>query len=130
MTTQAWRAKLRERLTRNVHPPNNEQACWWWARRLDRKGYGLINVWVPGCGRVMTLKAHIVLWLLDNEPEHTAGGDDLYLAYKELTISGLQLDHMRCETACISPDHTQLVTGKENMAFRIVRNRARLAVSA
>lgn len=113
------------RMMRNVAEPDNAQACWVWQLRVDRVGYGLINVYVPGLGRNATLKAHIVAWLIANVEDALDSADDLYLAYKELTISRLQLDHSCVTSCCISPDHLQPVSHIENQQLRDARRKAK-----
>lgn len=115
----AWRIKMRERLVRNTEEPENEQACWLWKRKKDREHYGQLNVWVPGLGKTFTMKSHILLWLLTmTEPEDIETADDAYLAYKELTLSGLHLDHSCCARACANPDHLKPETALDNMRLR------------
>ncbi len=107
------------RLMANSTCPESAQDCWRWTGRLDREGYGLINVYVPGLGRNATLKAHIVaaLWL-QAQPE---SADEMYLAYQEHSASGLEWDHLCNERWCIYPDHLDLVTGEENCKRREAR---------
>ena len=113
------------RLMRNIAEPENEQACWVWTRRCDREGYGLINVHVPGLRRNATLKAHIVAWIILNANDHIDSADDLYLAYKELTLSRLQLEHGCVCGCCIRPDHLEPVTPVVNSRLRDSRRKAR-----
>jgi hypothetical protein len=96
--------------------PESAQDCWRWTARLDREGYGIVNVHTPGLCRNATLKAHIVgfIWLQVG----AVSADDLYLAYKEHSASGLELDHLCGERWCINPDHLELVTGSENCQRR------------
>lgn len=117
--------RLWARLMRNIAEPENEQACWNWARRKDDWGYGLINIHTPGLGRNATLKVHVVLWALLKAPEACATANDLYLACKELTTSGLQLDHICANAACINPDHLQLIGAAYNQQLRGSRLRAK-----
>lgn len=113
-------ATLYERLVANTVEPDNEQACWCWARRKrDRTGYGRINVYTPGLLRVRTMHVHVAMWLhLQLPAGYTA--DDLYLAALELLCSGLQVDHLCHNPACLRPDHLDEdpVTPKENSARR------------
>ena len=74
---------------------------------------------MPGLGRNATLKAHIVVNVLLEAGVKTA--DDLYLAYKEHSASGLELDHLCGEQWCINPDHLEVVTGQENCRRRDAR---------
>jgi hypothetical protein len=109
-------ASIYERLVANTHEPENARDCWRWARRLDRGGYGIIDVHVPGLGRNATLKAHLLLYVWMQTGEREA--DDLFLAYKEQAISGLELDHLCGEQWCCNPDHLELVTASENSQRR------------
>jgi len=96
----------------NSSCPENGQDCWRWTGKLDREGYGQLNIWAPGLKRTATLKAHVVLYvLLEAAP---ANADEVYLFYKEHSASGLELDHLCEEQWCINPDHLELVTGSEN----------------
>lgn len=124
ITERIW-----SRLMRNIAEPNNEQACWMWVRRCDREGYGLINIYVPALARNATLKAHIVAWIITHAAEHIEAADDLYLAYKELTTSGLQLDHSCVAACCLNPDHLSPVSHAVNQQLRDVRRKARTQTS-
>ena len=104
---------LFQRLVAGLHEPANEQACWLWSRKTDRQGYGQLNVWVPGLGRAVTMKAHIALWL-QYAASDARSADDLYLAYLTHSASGLELDHLCVNPGCCNPDHLELVTGAEN----------------
>lgn len=104
------------RLMANTADPDNEQSCWIWAAKRDRGGYGRVNVYVPGLGKVVILMAHVaaLCWL-------EAGcrcADDLYLAYLEFRASGLELDHECVTPCCIRPCHLTPKTGLENKALR------------
>lgn len=110
---------LWDRLMSNSACPESAQDCWRWTARLDREGYGLIDIHVPGLGRNATLKAHIVaaVWL----EVRPASADEVFLAYKEHSASGLEWDHLCGEQWCINPDHLDLVTGAENCKRRDAR---------
>lgn len=116
---------LWHRLMANIHEPEAEGACWYWARKLDREGYGQLNVYVPGLARPATLKAHIVGKLL-LELGAWVSADDLYLAYQEHSASGLEFDHLCHCRGCLNPDHLELVTGRENSRRRRPRVSPRL----
>lgn len=112
------------RLVANTSEPVSDQACWPWIGRRDRWGYGRVNVYVPGLGKVVTLMAHVAAWVWVEAGCTCA--DDLWLAYQELQISGPELDH-GCENAsCICPDHTDPVTHSENMQRMQERRRLRV----
>lgn len=111
---------LFSRLVSNTVEPENGQSCWLWNRRKDRWGYGRVEVYVPGLGRVKTLMAHIVSYACLEARCQTA--DAMYLAYLEITNSGLELDH-ECEAeGCIYADHLDLCTPKENCQRRDERH--------
>lgn len=117
LTVRSAYANLYERLVAGSSEPENEQACWLWKHRRDNHGYPLINVWVPALGRAATLKAHIALWVWLHAKCECA--DDLFLQYKTLTLSGLELDHLCMHRCCVNPDHMLLSTPKENCARRV-----------
>lgn len=112
-------ANLWERLVANTSEPDNGQQCWRWTARLDREGYGIIDLHVPGLGKNATLKAHLLLYIWLESGARTS--DDLFLAYKEHSASGLELDHLCGEQWCCNPDHLELVTGSENCRRRDAR---------
>jgi hypothetical protein len=91
---------------------DTKEDCWRWKARLDREGYGIVNVYVPGLKRNASMKAHIVSHLCLTLGRLSA--DDLFLAYKEHSASGLELDHLCREQWCIFPDHLEVVTGSIN----------------
>jgi hypothetical protein len=103
---------LYARLVANTHEPTGAHGCWIWARKRDRWGYGRVNVYVPGLRKVVTLMAHVALWVWLHAECTTA--DELYLAYQELQASGLELDHLCREPSCTAPDHFEPVTGAVN----------------
>lgn len=110
------------RMMANSTEPALLTSCWIWTAKRDRWGYGRINVYVPGLGRVVILMAHIAAWVWLEAECQTA--DELYLAYIELQASGLELDH-RCTTPpCIFPDHLLPMTGAENCQLRNQRRAA------
>lgn len=107
----------------NTAEPANEQDCWRWTARLDREGYGIIDVHVPGLGRNATLKSHLLLYVWLESGSRLA--DDLFLAYKEQAASGMELDHLCEERWCLNPNHLDLVTGAENCRRRGARRGCR-----
>lgn len=109
-------ASIWERLVANTAEPENAQACWRWTGKLDRWGYGQINVWVPGLGRAYTMKSHVALYCWMESGARNA--DDLFLAYVEHSASGLELDHLCREQWCCNFDHLEVVTGSENCRRR------------
>lgn len=104
---------LYHRLVSNIHEPANEQSCWYWQSKLCKKGgYPRLNVYVPALADKRTVQAHVALYVcMETQPKSM---NDFYLAYLELTTSGLELDHRCRERACINPDHLDLTTASVN----------------
>lgn len=129
MSGESFRARIYARIVRNTYEPENDQACWRWRGRLDKEGYGHINLYVPGRmrrrGDNVTLKSHIVSWLIssDESREFIESANDLYLAYQELRASGLEIDHACVCTSCAFVDHLGLVTRKANVSLSYARRR-------
>jgi hypothetical protein len=109
-------ASLHARLIAGTTEPDNEQACWLWFRQRDRYGYGRLTIWVPGLGCTVKLTAHILLYVWGEARCNTV--DEAYLAYLELTSSGLELDHLCKVPSCIRPDHLEPVTPSVNCQRR------------
>jgi hypothetical protein len=114
--------------------PETASPCWFWTGKTrSSKGgafesnYGGINIYIPGLKRIRTFTTHRVMAIL-KEIGHDASADQIYLAYKELEYSGLEVDHM-CECyddlnkdpnqpsyeSCVQPAHLQFVTPPENI---------------
>jgi hypothetical protein len=107
------------RLVANTHEPANSQACWVWAGKRCRTGYGRLNLHVPGLAKTVTLSAHVATYAaMHGRP---ASPDELWLMYQELVASGLELDHLCSMRPCIYPDHLELVTPAENCRRRDAR---------
>jgi glucan biosynthesis protein len=86
---------LAERILSNIYI--DERGCWIWRRRLDRYGYGQIEI-IRRPERRST-KAHIVayeVWIGPIPP-------------------GKEIDHTCRVHACCNPDHLEAVTRKENL---------------
>ena len=73
-----------------------DHGCWEWLASLDRKGYGQFNA---GFKRGPMLRAHRLAYAY---------------AYGEVP-SGLDLDHLCGNRACVRPDHLEPVTRGENI---------------
>lgn len=116
--------RLTERLGRNCLL--TEHNCFMWTRRQDRNGYGAFNLYVPGLRDRAHMKTHIVSWILLHCDTDLETADDVYLAYKELTISGLQIDHVCRNRSCFNPDkkHLEVVTHTMNYERRDAHQRA------
>jgi len=70
-----------------------ETPCWVWQRSIAPSGYGCVRV----TGKTRT--AHSVYWERENGPIPT----------------GLQLDHLCRNRACVRPSHLEPVTQTENV---------------
>lgn len=107
------------RLVANTHEPDNEQACWLWAGKRCRTGYGRFNLYVPSLAKTVTLSAHVAAFVALHG--HPTSADELWLMCQEVAASGLELDHLCSMRACIYPDHLDLVTPSENCQRRDAR---------
>jgi hypothetical protein len=87
----------------------NENGCWLYGGRLDKDGYGRMNVRIDG--RHITKRTHQVVW---EEIE------------KKPLPAGLTLDHLEhcIAKACCNYDHLELVTRSVNSKRRWERARA------
>jgi hypothetical protein len=100
---------LVERILSKVYvmPWQNENGCHLFGGRLDKDGYGRLNMRIDG--KHVTKRAHQVLWEEANgplPPDHT-------------------LDHLDCiAKACCNLDHLECVTRGENSRRRWERARA------
>lgn len=83
------------RILNNIYIDENE--CWIWRRRLDRYGYGQIEITRRPERR--STKAHIVA----------------YEVFVGPIPSGHTIDHLCRNRACCNPDHLEVVTRKENI---------------
>jgi hypothetical protein len=80
---------------------NSNGVCWEWSASLDRDGYGEFQEYLVG-GRNKKWRAHRWCW------EFLVGP----------IPSGMQLDHICRNKACVMPDHLEVVTNAENMRRR------------
>lgn len=85
----------------------NENGCWIFTGRLDKDGYGRLNIRVNG--KHVTKRAHLVVW---EEIEHRP------------LPEGFTLDHAaQCVgKACCNYDHLEVVTRVENSRRSQARN--------
>lgn len=118
-------ADLWARMMRKTVEPEASYGCWLWCCGKDRWEYGRLSVWVRGWSRKFEPKTHVLSYLLLHASEFIDDADDLYHAYKNITLSGMQLDHLCVNASCINPDHLQLVTIAENMSARSRRYSSR-----
>lgn len=110
-------ATLHERVLAKVEvdPGQNENGCWIFTGRLDKDGYGRINLRVPngdGPKRHVTKRTHLIIWTAVVGP----------------LAPGETLDHLDCvSNACCNPDHLEPVSRAENsrrgMYARLARSR-------
>jgi hypothetical protein len=111
------------RLVANTITPDNGQGCWLWSRRLDRWGYGRLNLYLPSKKSNVSLVPHIAMAILVDDATLSAEG--LYARYKARVASGLEEDHLCENESCINPDHLEQVTPSENCLRRTQAARAR-----
>jgi hypothetical protein len=102
---------LWERIVANIHPPENEQACWEWAGNVDRKGYGRLSLRLPGKRDATGVRVtRLVLGVLRAQEQES---DELFILMDpdEETV-----EHLCCNTCCVNPDHLVILTRGENAA--------------
>jgi hypothetical protein len=113
---------LYHRLVANTYEPQSSYGCWFWSRKLGKGNYARVNVYIPSVGDVVTVQAHIALWVwLHGEPESM---NEFWEQYQNFIASGLELDHECVQPACINPDHLQPVTPSVNCRLRDQRRKA------
>lgn len=117
---------LLHRLVANTDEPENDQACWPWAGRVDKDGYGRLNV--RRDGRHQTVKAHREMQAvidgefieIDLDPSDPFG--PLVLIPVAPRDPDCTDDHLCLNRACSNPDHLERVSRVEN----VKRMRARV----
>jgi len=86
--------KLLERCT-----PEPNTGCWLWLGRLNREGYGCVDIYSAEHSRFWPMLAHRVS----------------YKTFSGAIPDGLGLDHLCRVRHCINPDHLEAVTIKINV---------------
>lgn len=84
----------------------NENGCWLFTGKLDKWGYGRVNVRIAGVHT--TLVVHRAVWEIIKGPIPK----DMTLDHGEHCIAN----------ACCNPDHLEVVTNSENAARAWRRN--------
>lgn len=124
-------ASLWHRLTERC--VDNDGDCWIGidTAGADRCGYQQIDVFVPGLGRHNNMGRRRVMAHVAAFCWHHWGCtsmNELWLAYRELRESGLELDHL-CETpACRNPAHLEPRTPTDHRQVTLDRRAPRGAV--
>lgn len=96
-------SSLYERLVANTHEPEGVHGCWVWKGAVGGSGYGRINRRVDG--KHKSCDAHRVMGEL--------------IVGRSLE-SEEQVDHLCYNTACINPDHLEVVHYLVNLGRRRV----------
>ncbi len=107
---------LYDRLVANTLEPETDDGCWVWKGKRSGSGYGSLNLYLAELGKLVTLKAHILMWVLVASGEKSAY--NVWLAYNELREAGLELDHVCRNPLCIRPCHCAAVTPLQNIHAR------------
>ena len=97
------------------------EECWLWTGRLDKGGYGVLDVALVDGTRDRPVHAHRLMWILENE-----------------TIPSKKMDvcHSCDVRSCVNPGHLWLGTRSDNMRDCAAKGRieahkrARLAAQA
>lgn len=97
MAVPLWRRKIAGNY--EIHP---ETGCWEWTGRVDRYGYGKVDVSLGGRNR--QTGAHRAAWIVHHGP----------------ILGALQLDHLCRNRRCINPLHLEPVTSAENTRRGVV----------
>lgn len=107
-----------DRLVATSEPESDlSSSCWNSTLKMRcRYGYARLKFYVPGLKRAVTMTAHVVAMLCVSASVSTV--DDLYLEYLNFRCSGLEVDHLCCNSRCCNPDHVEAVTPSENCKRR------------
>jgi hypothetical protein len=96
--TESWNsADWLERISARIQ--EGDSGCWLWTSRIDRTGYGVLDVRKIEGGWV-TIRAHRAAWM----------------AYRGDIPRGLVTDHLCRVRHCVNPWHMDLVTAAINTA--------------
>lgn len=78
----------------------NTDDCWLWAGKVDRYGYGGLQIWIDGKDRYYIAHRIVYQTLVGPIPE------------------GLDLDHLCKVKLCVNPEHLEPVTKRVNTQRR------------
>jgi cold shock CspA family protein len=117
------------RLIANTAEPENDQACWPWMGKTDRKGYGFITKRVPEKAHPVNRRAHREMELLVRGQYNEFDLDDdpfgpiLMVERPDMDPDDETIDHLCYTPGCINPDHHRPLTRVENTNERNERYR-------
>jgi len=118
---------LFERLLANSAPvdPDNPNSCWLWTGHRHAKGYGQFSERRPGRRNPTSQLAHRAMLAIVEAPDLMDLSLDFWLhdpyystgnPPRELRPDDETVDHLCLVSACINPDHLQLLPRAENTA--------------
>ena len=89
----------RETIDRFMSHVEKTETCWTWTGSRRRDGYGQFVLGRRPDGRVHSVPAHRWLYVYCNGP----------------VPHGLEIDHLCRNRSCVSPEHLEAVTARENV---------------